>query len=51
MDEDSIKKCKSCKNYDAKKSNNSWTVCKNMPLSVMMSKNSKNCENYNKDKP
>lgn len=51
MDKDSIKKCKSCKNYDAKKSNNSWTVCKNMPLSVMMSKNSKNCENYNKDKP
>ena len=50
MDKDSIKKCKSCKNYDVEKSNDNWTVCKNMPLNVMMSKSSKNCENYNKDK-
>lgn len=46
MKENKMKRCKSCTNYDAVKSNANWTVCNSMPVEVMMSGSSKDCKNY-----
>lgn len=46
MAKDKFEKCKSCANFDAKKSNANWTVCKCMPLSVMVAGTSKDCVEY-----
>lgn len=46
MAKDKMEKCKSCVNYNSKASNANWTVCKCMPLSVMVSGTSKDCEKY-----
>lgn len=49
MAEDKMQKCKSCVNLDKEKSNSNWTVCRCMPLSVIMSKTSENCEKYGEE--
>lgn len=46
MAKDKFEKCKSCANFDAEKSNANWTVCKCMPVSVMVAGTSKDCEKY-----
>lgn len=46
MAKEKFEKCKSCANYNAKESNANWTVCKCMPLSVMVAGTSKDCEKY-----
>ena len=43
---DKMENCKSCINFDKEKSNANWTVCKCMPVEVMISKDSSNCENF-----
>ncbi len=45
-----IEKCESCKKYDRKRSNRNWVVCPKMPLSVMVSGTSENCEKYENDR-
>ena len=46
---DKMEKCKSCINYDKNKSNKNWIVCSVIPLSVIKSNTSNNCENYKKE--
>lgn len=46
MAKDKFEKCKSCANFNAEASNANWTVCKCMPMSVMVSGTSKDCEKY-----
>jgi len=46
MAKDKFEKCKSCANYNSKASNANWTVCKYMPVSVMVARTSKDCEKY-----
>jgi len=46
MKKDKMEKCKSCINFDAKKSNKNWTVCKCIPLEVIVSGTSKDCIKY-----
>lgn len=46
MAKDKFEKCKSCVNFNAEASNANWTVCKCMPVSVMVSGTSKDCEKY-----
>ena len=45
-DVNKMEKCKSCINFDKEKSNANWTVCRKMPVAVMMSKDSSECENF-----
>ena len=41
-----MERCKSCKFYDEKMSNENWVVCSKIPLEVMISGTSKNCKEY-----
>lgn len=41
-----MEKCKSCRECDKERSNENWVVCPEMPLSVMMSGSSEDCEKY-----
>ena len=49
MKKNNMEKCKSCVNFDKEKSNKNWTVCKCMPVEVMISKSSENCKAYIKE--
>ena len=42
----SMDRCKKCRNYDTERSNSNWVVCKNMPLDVIRTQDSTNCENF-----
>jgi len=46
MKKDNMEKCKSCSNFDVEKSNKNWTVCKCMPIEVMVTKDSSKCEKF-----
>jgi len=42
-----MEKCKTCEHYNTEKSNKNWTVCSlPMPLEVVMSGTSENCDGY-----
>jgi len=43
-----MKKCQNCKYYDRKRSSENWIVCPVIPLKVIMSGTSENCEKYEK---
>lgn len=43
---DKMEKCKTCANLDREKSNDNWTVCPVIPLDVITSGTSKDCEKY-----
>jgi len=43
---DKMEKCKTCKNFDRKKSNENWIVCPVIPYAVIVAKTSENCERY-----
>lgn len=49
MKKNNMEKCKSCVNFDKEKSNKNWTVCKCIPVEVMISKSSENCKAYIKE--
>jgi len=36
-------------NYNKKASNENWVVCPKIPLSVVLSRTSEKCENYEKE--
>lgn len=46
MKKDKHQKCKICENCNKEQSNHNWIVCVNMPVSVMLSGTSDNCENF-----
>ena len=46
MPKDKFEKCKSCIYYDTEKSNKNWNVCSCMPVEVMVSGTSKDCEKF-----
>jgi len=49
MMKNKMQKCISCKNYNKKASNENWVVCPKIPLSVVLSRTSEKCENYEKE--
>ena len=41
-----MEKCRTCQNYDRKRSTHNWTVCPVIPLDVIISGDSSNCSEY-----
>jgi len=48
MNKKPMEKCKSCKHYNKKDSNENWVVCPKIPLDVILSGTSEKCKNYKK---